>query len=84
MLYITQVIFGRALTETEATTLSNYSGSNSANYIDINRRTVLNPDGTGSYPDDFIKAWNSQASADGYLAIVNSFSPAPSLVKTLS
>jgi len=85
MLYFTEVIYGRARTEAETNQLSAYltDPAVAAVTMSVNTQTTTNSDGI-TYSDNFIRLFSTEASADGYLAIVNSFTPAPQMARKLS
>jgi hypothetical protein len=83
MLYMIQVDFGRARTSAESTAINNYLTTNSADWIIVKSTTYNVPDTEVSFTDTLVYAWGSQAGVDGYVALVNGFTPAPESVQVL-
>ena len=85
MLYLNKVTYGRPLTSSENTQVNNYLFGDPvvgdrAMFISLS----MIYDETGTYPDEYIYAFNNQTALDGYVALVESFTPAPIKVRSLS
>ena len=87
MLYLTKITYGRNRTEAEMTQLKSYTDDPAvaSAYMQIGHTLIVgDPTPLDDYYDNVISAWSNEAAADGYLALINSFVPAPQSTQKLS
>ena len=88
MLYFTQNTYGRPCTEEETTAITNYFNSPSVASVTMAINFDMVSSNIGgvevTYRDNFVNLFSTEAAADGYLALVNGFTPPPQVSKKLS
>jgi len=85
MLYFTEIIYGRVRTQAEIDQTTAYltDATVAAVTMSVSTQTLTTPEGI-TYTDNFVRLFSTEASADGYLALANSFTPPPQMARKLS